>query len=380
MIELNKNYDAILKQIQYIEEHFYKCISPNTSLYYCAIYEALCMHYYLLTGKNVYSNKIKHNTFLLNEGDRSLKKLSKQNVKNIIENKEYHKEVAGQDYQSISDTLDWFIQSPHFRKNEYLAYANLDIHQGEDEDILEHFLKTEALPLLPIYKNVTNNHTLFYDPCVDAFYHGAFIFNGIEEVYNIFLHEKCSNISNLSYYVHELGHGFDYKDYCSRMPFKQLVHFDTEGVYGEVLSTYYEQKFLEFCLQNDYKKEQALLSFIDYYDLNLIHLNNLGFILSLPDDYLFYDGVDVNKLSDDLLLTDSSELVSQHIDIPSAFFYSYGFLLSNYMLEHPEVIPQFLQTRTQPFNQEKLDSMGITPSGMRDATVKRAEKVFSKHL
>ena len=138
------------------------------------------------------------------------------------------------------------------------------------------------------------------------------------------------------------------------------------------------------------RQDDALLAMASLYDNRLSYMWDSFVLSSLPRDALekiYGIPVELSRMEDELfrlgILSEgamSYDDSDRLIDVDISTMYGYGFLISNYLLEHPDIFPKFMQLRNQEFSPEVLGDMGMTPDTLTKSLVRRSERIFGKYL
>lgn len=138
-------------------------------------------------------------------------------------------------------------------------------------------------------------------------------------------------------------------------------------------------------MENGPYQDKAYLALIQYYDKYLKLLQESFYLSSLPYESLeekIRDTLPLFMIEKELVydgMLDQSEMTMDDrlVDFDVSIMYSYGFLLSTYLLEHPESFEDFMKIKNQPFSIEHLQDIGVTTDSLVKSLHKRSNRVFS---
>lgn len=391
MFLLNTEYDKLFKQLKYIEEHFLDCNNSRDCTIYYDSYKGVKDVLEELTQKSFpIPNSIKDKCLKYHVSEYS-DWLIESRDSNFIKNKDYHLSICLPAYFKCSSILEKLMQNPEIDILTDQKNCSFDNLHNEDRDAVLEFLSMENKLLLNYYLEMESSG-LFYPMPKGNFFDlrgGITVFNSVGNCCNLLLKSVYPNLCSLEAIPHEFGHVFDFFDYRERFSLQGQGLMTMQGIYGEVLSSYYEQKFLEYYLEHGNHQEEALLSLIWYFDQRLQYLWDVSVVSMLEDDDIHYIMNHSAYLSDcHRVLVDNGILAympdtgdeNRVVIFDDAMEYGYGFLLTNYLLEHPSSYNDFLNMRNGNFDVKKLESIGVTPEEISKSLVKRSEKIFERYL
>lgn len=248
---------------------------------------------------------------------------------NFKENLLYHQPFLNTLDGTIKDLIRYVE-----RKFRYLRYDEyLDFSGNKDLQLLNAFFREEEPILKDIFDDMQKHKRIYYEKEEsDPFC----IYNYYEDIPSIFLHPRrkyTRTLEDLSDLVHELGHVKTGMEINEQDPEKALRH-GGESLYQEVMSYYYEYKFLEFLIGNDIQTAEAK----DVIAENLYALKG-----SFHNCKVFR---------------------KKHINYDNLFEniqYCYGPVLAYYLVDHPNLLESFSKIQYDPFHHEQLENIGFTP-------------------
>lgn len=389
MLLFNTNYDSLYQQLINIEDSFWRGINPRKKCIYYRTYQAIAE--LLKELDNHSSFKFLKSKHLEKDSMSYYLKNIKKNDTNFLENRSYHVDMMLESYFSVSKMVSLFCNSGYSRQLDNSYIPTIDIGKDEDQELLLEFFQNEAFHLFPYYEELLENGGVFYLPNNEFFDKrgGVAVFNSIDNKVNVFMGSVYDTMDTLAGLPHELGHVSDFFDYRKRFSEKDQQLMIYRGIYGEVISTLYEQKFLEYYLENGRHKEDSLLGLFAYFDQRIQYLWDVAVCCMLDGDDCYYvlkHTIPLQSCHEVLLeegtlkykpnLNDENRLLC----FDDALEYGYGFLLANYFLENPLKYEEFLNIRNGYFSPEKLENIGINSKEISKSLVKRSEKIFGKYL
>ena len=295
----------------------------------------------------------------------------------FLKDKRWHTDVFYHAYDELRSEMDGFDFS-------LLADMDDSFDCHKDKTLLSQYFSSYS-DLDGVYHNLLLSGRIY--PLNDFSHEvgGLTCFNLLRKCCNVFVNEVNTSFTDLSGVPHELGHGVDFQDgicNCSSLGQSRFLSFD---FFREVLSNYYEQQFLFYFLENGPYQDKAYLALIQYYDKYLKLLQESFYLSSLPHESLeekIRDTLPLFMIEKELVydgMLDQSEMTMDDrlVDFDVSVMYSYGFLLSTYLLEHPESFANFMKIKNQPFSIEHLQDIGVTTDSLVKSLRRRSRRVFS---
>ncbi len=384
MIKLNTNYQQLLNQIHHVEEKMLLCKSFEEARYYRDTYDSLIASYQVCTGKRFISSLLMENMSLF----QSESPFFKEYHSNYLENKEFHHKMFSASFFEMDDILDDYFESGEYLNLSEKEFVPLDSFKGEGKNILEAFLKETDMTLFNIYQDMQQNGDIYgiTTSNILGFEERPFtIFNSVENCCSIFLPNPCDSISFLEGLVHELGHVKDLLDVDLKVSKEAQYNYFDKSIYPEVLSTKYEQEFLQFLIDNNIHKEEAQYELAAYFSIYLSFLDSALIYTLLPDEYHFE--VIKGKFGDREIYS----FINNYLDIASleeelpplnsfmkSIEYSYGILLANGIMDSKEQEEKFLIHHHDYFDRNDLLDNGLSAE-MVAHTITSKIKTYLKH-
>ena len=389
MLLFNTNYDSLYKQLRNIEDAFWHGINPRKKCIYYRTYQAIAeilkkkdrdSTFRFLKSKNLEKDSMAY----------YLKNIKKNDI-NFLENRSYHVDMMLESYFSVSKIVSLFCNSKYSNELDNSYIPTIDIRKDEDQELLLEFFQNEAPHLLSYYEELLEDGDFFNLPNNEFFDKrgGVTVFNSIDNKANVFIESVYDTMDTLAVLPHELGHVSDFLDYRKRFSEKDQQLMIYRGIYGEVISTLYEQKFLEYYLENGKHKEDSLLGLLAYFDQRIQYLWDVAVCGMLDENDVYYVMRHTIPLQSchEVLLENGCLKYEPNLDdenrllcFDDALEYGYGFLLANYFLENPLKYEAFLNVRNGYFDPKKLEDIGINSKEISKSLVKRSEKIFGKYL
>lgn len=236
-------------------------------------------------------------------------------------------------------------------KQEYtsLGYKDYRILGGKkDIELLNEFFLEEDPTLKDIFDDMRKAKRIYYDKKSQLPYSFYNFFDGIP---SIFLHPRQKNkwtLEDSDSLIHELGHIKAEIDIYNQNP-KKALQYSAYSLYQEVMPYYYEQKFLDFLVENNIQKREAKDIFYDNLDL-------------LVDSFDECRGLDKWIFDCDDLLKNIQ--------------YCYGPVIASYLVKYPETKESFFKFQYDIFHPSKLEEIGFTTEIATVAMENKAKTYF----
>lgn len=389
MLDINTDGSDLIRQMEEVRTLFSRddtTFDERTAGY--TTYFGLVESYELLTGHD-FSDENFSSSFE-EEGSDYLFQRDKKQHQNFLNQKSFHTRLMFQTYQQADMFLQSFYDSLYAERLQEKAILPIDMYY-EDRRLLYDYFEACAPHLRELYEEVSQRGNLYSsDFCGGSYRAGLTAFNVLRESSNVFLPPRCDSFQQLTAAPHEFGHVYDFSDAVSKFSNQDVLSLVSSSCFSEVLSIYYEQQFIDFYLEYGDRQDDALLTMASLYDNRLSYMWDSFVLSSLPRDALekiYGIPVELSRMEDGLFRLGilSEEAMSYDdsdrlIDVDISTMYGYGFLISNYLLEHPDIFPKFMQLRNQEFSPEVLGDMGMTPDTLTKSLVKRSEKIYGKYL
>lgn len=348
MISFNQDYSDIKKQLGYVEENISSCQNVEEYMILLRDYLSLSYIYSLCTGEgdnNFINEEIKEfvskgNPMYDRKASNMIHKAKKNFYQSYLHHKEFHHDILEASYYDMMDILSDFSKSSFYRE---IKGKNFSPFKEKPEEILVAFFQEEDVVLQDIFSDLQKQNHLYacnqlYPGracCVQSYSASDFF---------LFFRENLGMIDQLSSIVHEIGHIRDYIDIKQR---GELLFYDDQSLYTETLSVGYEQRFLQFLIENDIHKEEAISELYHFYK-----------------DYATYFSSFLNLFGKECGYDKNSDELYEDLS------YSYGVLIGNSIMTSEDQKNQFLSFRQELFDSEKLMAIGLTPEVVSKNMVK----------
>ncbi len=372
MISLNSDYRNIESQIKDLE---FLSTNIDDEVFDFFIKNALLdTFYYLYTALTGIKLKREPNAYA-EQMDYLYLELIDQYKISFLNNKKYHRKVFLNALRNNGRMKNLFQQF-NISDEESLPEndSNLDA-----EKVIFSFLEEKFSSAIPVLENLIKNRRIFLFSDIDYYYEtfGATSYNFVQNIGNVFIQRELQDINILTTFAHELGHVYDFVECGQRFSTKGQFNL-SQGTFSEVISTYFEQAFLEFLISNNIRKEEALYNLAAYLNEAYLDLQKSLFLTSISDDNYQKLIYEILKSSEIKLEREFSydipplESLSGRLEID----YAYGLLLTNMMSNGNLSLEDFLRIRASTFSPEQLENIGFNPNRASKSLTKTLKKYF----
>lgn len=379
-MRLNNDYSDIERQIKKLSQSLENCVDKNQYYSMASTFGILNYLYCLRYGNEVVSEEVADN--ITRKGMELYQEILENEKSVFLRNKQFHKDTFFETYFGSSSSFLKACHSSYLKKLK--NSERLRIKTGEDKEILEAFFK-EKFPegSYILGKLLERGHLYkFFDEDEEFTSANGFMsFNRREDTANVFLRDDVYSLSSLVTLVHELGHVYDFSDSVRTFTDEEKARYAL-GPYAEVMSSYYQQLFLDYLIDNDIRVDEAVVEFFELYSSFFYNLDN-ALLLSLvsDDEYRLIVGSDYTKKDVISMLRESS--LSEDYDFDDNYAwtvmsgtkelgYSYGILLSNMLIDGSISKDDWLSLRAKEFDSSSLVSIGFSKD--------KANKCFAKRM
>ncbi len=253
MITLNKDYSEIKSQMSYIKEYLDTCDIPSRIYEYMELYD-------ILKEASTKKRKLSHTKdFSLEQYEiynTENKKHHERLKKNLKEQTPFLSSFLKEAYHSVSSLLEELNDTCF----DLIYQNNHTPRKIEADQWLFEFFKEGNEELKEVFIDMNRHKRIYYNN-IDKDAHT--IYNPLQKIPNIFLPMKELDIEGLIALVHELGHVVDEQELCNRSTNYNYIY---SSFYQEVVSYHYEQKFLEFLIENDIYPKEAKIEVLNSLD------------------------------------------------------------------------------------------------------------------
>jgi len=387
VLKLNEDFSDIERQIKVLDDYFHRTSKKDNIMACYQTYYSLIFFDKLCTYKLNEGLSFRGKDYIANIVAERSNQLKNKFMDNFLKNKEFHAEMLATNFVEIGDILTDYCTSPEYTKLYGVYNKPIDAKHNEDFDLLVNFFKDVNPDLNDLFLDMVE-HKRFYklDPLFIE-HSGLTVLNPIEKICNVFIDEKLPSVSYLGTFVHEMGHVYDDTDYANRFSVKESMKYMHENFYIEVLSTYYEQRFYEWLVDNNIRKEESKLCFFNYLNSYLDSVGDAILFSMIPDDYHnaavagYFNREELINIIDveGELIDEFDNTVDTFIpEFDDSFNYGYGIMIANALMHDDKLFDDFLKVRNGIFNKDKLLNIGITPEETGKKLVKNIEWFINK--
>lgn len=384
LIRLNDDYNSLEEQMRYVKEHVEETSNPLECFGMASLFYQL--RQVILDGgrKPIFDDDLGtvgeigayFNLSLIDDY-----KLF------FVENKEFLSEILTNTYFQNCDSFIEFFKSSYFHELSNRKYPKLDDTSFEAERLVLAFLEDKFSDAIPIYEDLIKRGNLYSfknnDPTSRT--DGFIVLNAIQGINNVFLSKNPETISSLSTFIHEFGHVYDFVDYERRFSVGEQL-LSTKRCFLEVVSSYFQQSFLEFLITNNIRKDESQLELTRYFAGAFNNLDTSMLLLLLNDaDYrkVINEDFDTNQVISmikhtevgrNYLFADNSKGI--RVNGISEVNYALGMVLANTMVNGEVDFEDFLNIRGGNFDSNKLTSIGINADTANKCLTKTIDRHF----
>ena len=273
--------------------------------------------------------------------------------------------------------IDEFIKYKNFHYNfitdlfEKIDYEVLDdaILKEDVEDIEEYkmytsisdfLVKNKDDELLNSFNNLIDKKQIYELYLKDYKYSGIHLNSTINKEHYIFINRYYDSFEQMTNLVHELGHIKDNEELLKFQSKKNLIYYNFKSAMSEVISSFYEVKFLSFLLDSGLYKERSTTSLVDYDYFILSQLGLVKILSSLDDDILRHENykeLDKETFYNILINkeNDGYDDIIEDYDIFDNVNYGYGRLIALYFSHLEKSDKEKFLDVYQKFNINKFD-------------------------
>ncbi len=386
MLPINYDHSDLVKQLCDVGRQFSRCKTVEERFLVYETYLGLVDSYFTATGKE-YCNKKLYRSFV-KEGENFFFEVCASNFNNFVINKDFHANLMLSCYAQLDSFFQDFCESSYCGRLEKKKLSPINEEIDEDCALLMKFFREEAPELCSLYQMVVDSGNLYAMGEDDWLREGLSIFNLVQKKANVFVSPSNPSFKELSLVPHELGHVEEFRYFLDYSPVMDTLRYFASGCLSEVVSTYYEQLFLEFYINHGNRRDDALLSMVNHFEKGLNDIWDSYVLALLPKKSLEEikdTNVELSSTETELMelgLLSPSWLSEEDriISVGISPIYAYGFLLANYFLEHPDSYTLFQEKKNQSFSPEFLESLGITTESLSKTLVKRGERLFGRYM
>jgi len=220
------------------------------------------------------------------------------------------------------------------------------LKKNQDIEIVTDFLKEEDIVLKDIFNDMRKKKQIYAikkgsDPNA--------VYNNFQDIPNIFLPKNRPTIEMLISLMHELGHIRDYQKVCQENP-QVAITYSYYSLYCEVMSSYYEQKFYSYLIQNNIHRKEVQNEMLTELELLEVSLKKC-----------------------------KKKMHSQDANYDKLFSncqYAYGPIIANSLIIEPKKKEEFWPIHCDEFSEEKLAEIDLMPKRLTKDLVKSVKRYF----
>lgn len=338
MTSFNKDYSAVESQMKTIRKYLSQCSNSFQ------IYDGIELYRALGDCIGVPEKK-QYSVFSFQEAveyDEEKSKITNQLTADFQKESLFHQDFFASSYR-IMKKLQKKVEDdiPYIDSEDYTPLGN-----DKEKELLDAFLEEEDPVLRDIYHDMLRQKQIYRvkqdeDPSA--------VYNRLEAIPNIFIPKQHSTIVKLGDIIHELGHIYDEMNLREKDS-RNEYSYSYFSLYKEVFSYYYEQKFLYFLIGNDIYKVEAQNELLNKLDILVDDLRTMKNTFRSTD----YDSYQL------------------HSDIQ----YSYGPIISNFIMDFDKEKQAFQSFRHEPFSSSKLEMIGASGKNAATTMVKKLKTYF----
>ena len=365
MIEINNDEKELYQRMQAAKLLLKHCHDKNEKIALCNyianIYEAiksisdkkLCIKKRDVFGSNKYYKKF----------NRHLIQLENEMLDSFMENKNFH-------LKYMSD-LSIGVEKSFLTDIDYNVGHYTELSMDDFSDIFYQFMKSINLDdFLEEYLKNSN----IYSYGISSNTMGSTLYNPVNGNVDIMIGDFIPDVHALFTLAHEMGHAYDISLFDEDI--KKYNRYFYQSFNGEVYSKLFERLFLDFMINNNILKEEAQDKLLDLEDDNHNYLLTC-YILSLLDNKYIYDASymdlsneDIKKEVGQYFNNDIVDFLDEicYLDLQEDFTYGYGDIISMFLKDSieqdgfgNELVNQFLEKRSNLFNDEFFNTNGLSP-------------------
>ncbi len=372
MIQLNQDYADIKNQIEYLMNLDQKSYSKIENLKNKSTYQVLAGVYLLMANDE---SCFRMPIGLLGQIPLFIEeqRLHTQFHRNFLKNQSFHQQMVKSSLEILNPILeeDWSSNKKY----------NLDcLDKNEEEtDLLYSFFKEVNPSLKDIFEDIVKQKHLYASN--ETYQNSFLIHNTAQKTLNIFIYDQGNFLIKLDSIIHELGHAWDCFKLDEKKPSELKSLYFYQSIYTEVFSFMYEEQFLEYLIENHKYQEEAKFYLQSLWRAYYNSLYDLHLYTELPSrkyHKIIHNSYPRSYVSS-LTATSSWENIEDYDFIEpmkNCIRYSYGFLLGNFLIEHPEKRQQFFKIHYDLFQPQKLEECGMGKEEINKCLTKKFDTYF----
>ncbi len=248
------------------------------------------------------------------------------------------------------------INYPYYKVNLLYSKNLSKISKDEFFELIYSFLKNYNIEEYGTLKNIFNDLEILITNSLerDEFTGETKNISALKKIFIILKEENGINLEVLSTAIHEFGHSYEFNLQNNAKDNLGIDMFSS--VYTEVSSTFFEYSFLNYLVDNNIHKKEAIMCLDEYYKSLLNNFANIGYStkfknisLSVDDNIIEGEVNDIKNLHYIQKIKEKTNFYSimEFYDIISFienYLYGIGKLFSIYMYENYQKDKQEFKT------------------------------------
>ena len=282
-----------------------------------------------MTGeKSSYWKRLKTCRNLVVEQIVKTNKLNERFIDEFIKYKSFHYDFIS----NLFENIDYEVLDDAVLTDE----EEVTLEEDKMYNLIAEFLtKNSDEELLDRFNNLIKKHQVYKLNFKDSKYAGMNIQSTINRENYIFINGCYDNFEQVVNLVHELGHIKDQEELLNFQSSKNAIYYNFKSSMSEVISSFYEVKFLSFLLDSKLYQKRSTISLVDYDYFILNQLGLLRILSSLDEDILKHENykrIDKETFYNILIDKDNDDFDDrvENYDIFNNVNYGYGRLMALY--------------------------------------------------
>lgn len=357
--------EIIKNEIEELLDKLHHCNNAGESSHIFILIQTLAFHYkYINYGDTEkYIKKLNKNKEFVRTQIQLRNKKYKMFMKNMLANKEMHKDLADEILSANIKDSDYSIDDCN------ISLSNMEMYEIESD-----FLRQYNKETLNVYNYMIDTGRFYYVPIFTDF-RGTTITNLYNNSAIITQFGDYGDISDMITRQHEMGHVTDELIY--KMPKKAGYYYMAKSNLTEVIAHMHEKDFMDFLIKEDIYSDYVIMNLNSFYKAIYDEFDVVYTLCNLPDKLLIRDRykhlsrLEFTELilkNPDLYI-DSEELIEPKMfDLSSSIEYGYGKFLGVYFSslkkndkdKYDEQFSKFLNLRYDYLTKDFFERIGTT--------------------
>ena len=277
------DYAEIKRQIRFADEKISTCRSKKDYVKYFENYFMLCGIYKNITGLSILDMNHPKKRRMMDYYNKFRNGVINQFYDEVYDSRDFSFQLFGKVYSATIGSYVDFLNS--YDGNLDGSYED-KICEEEALIIIRDFFNKEFPEREELINKYFESGNFFDVSSCHSFKNleGTVYYNSLENIGNAFFKKSLTSVSGMSTFVHEMGHLFDCADLeCidSKLLLSVCGHYRVDS---EFVSYYVQFKFLEYLIENDILKRDAIDDLAINIGSLLFHLENAYFSLGIGFD------------------------------------------------------------------------------------------------